>query len=182
MNRIPAIRFKGFTDPWEQRKLGEVATEIIAGGDIDEERLAENGFPVLANALTNKGVVGFYSDMFRVVAPAITVTGRGEVGHAVARKENFTPVVRLLALKTIHDVDYLAEAINCARIYYESTGVPQLTVPQLGVVEVSVAPTLNEERAIGVFFRSLDDLITLHQRKLELLKNVKKSLLDKMFV
>ena len=50
---VPAIRFAGFTDAWEQRKLGEVATEMVAGGDIDKDLIRECGrYPVIANALS----------------------------------------------------------------------------------------------------------------------------------
>lgn len=178
----PAIRFKGFTDAWEQRELGDVAEELLAGGDIDKNLITENGcYPVIANALTNDGVVGYYQNSYRVKAPAVTVTGRGDVGHAQARKVNFTPVVRLLAIKSSHNVDFLENAINCGRVIIESTGVPQLTVPQLSKRVISLPQTILEEVQIGKLFSDLDNLITLHQRKCDKLVNVKKSLLEKMF-
>ena len=178
----PAIRFKGFSDAWEQRKLGELATEMIAGGDVDKELLLEEGHcPVIANALTNDGIVGYYNDQYRIKAPAVTVTGRGDVGHAKARNVDFTPVVRLLSIKTNHDVYFLENAINTLKIVIESTGVPQLTVPQLAKYEISFPKALKEEEKIGQYFANLDNLITLHQRKFEKLTNVKKSMLEKMF-
>ena len=180
--RVPAIRFAGFTEPWEQRKLGDECLEIIAGGDVDKIKLKENGkYPVLANALSDKGIVGYYDDYYRVKAPAVTVTGRGDVGHAQARKVNFTPVVRLLSLTSKHDVDFLAEAINQKDTILESTGIPQLTVPKLASYRIYFPPTFDEELRIGKYFSTLDNLITLHQRKCDALKKVKKSLLQKMF-
>ena len=182
-NKKPAIRFKGFTDAWEQRKVEDICTNISAGGDIDKSKLVDSSkYPVIANALTNDGIVGYYNDDFRIKAPAVTVTGRGDVGHAKARKIDFTPVVRLLALETKHDVDFLENAINTISIVNESTGVPQLTVPQLSQYVISVPPTIEEEKAIGEYLLSFDNLITLHQRKLEKLKNIKKSMLQKMFL
>ena len=66
---------------WEQRKLGDATIEILAGGDIDKSKVVGNGkYPIYANALTNDGIVGYYDDYYRVKAPAVTVTGRGEVG------------------------------------------------------------------------------------------------------
>ena len=181
--RKPAIRFSGFTDAWEQRKLASETTEIIAGGDVEKTILKEKGnFPVIANALTNDGVVGYYEYSFRVKAPAVTVTGRGDVGHAKARVVDFTPVVRLLSLKSRHDVFFMENAINNMRIVIESTGVPQLTVPQLSQYEIFYPQTILEEKKIGQFFRALDQLITLHQRELEKLKKIKQSCLEKMFV
>ena len=179
----PEIRFKGFTDAWEQRELGDIASDMVAGGDIDKDLiLAEGQYPVIANALTGDGIVGYYDKEYRVNAPAVTVTGRGDVGHAKARLVNFTPVVRLLSVKSEHDVFFLENVINTLKIVIESTGVPQLTVPQLAKYEVAFPRQLDEEEHIGAFFKQLDRLITLHQRKLEKLKNIKKACLEKMFV
>ena len=178
----PRIRFKGFSDAWEQRKLGDVATEMVAGGDIDKDLILNEGrYPVIANALTNDGVVGYYNEDYRIKAPAVTVTGRGDVGHAKARIVDFTPVVRLLSVKSNHDIFFLENAINTLKIVIESTGVPQLTVPQLAKYEISFPKSLDEEEKIGTYFRNLDNLITLHQRKYDKLVAVKKALLEKMF-
>ena len=149
---------------WEQRKLGEEAIEILAGGDIDKEKAVEEGkYPIYANALTNDGIVGYYNDYYRVKAPAVTVTGRGEVGHAQARMNDFTPVVRLLAIRSNHDCYFLENAINNHKVVVESTGVPQLTVPQLSSYDIFFPSNIEEEAKIGEYFHSLDNLITLHQ-------------------
>ena len=176
-SKVPEVRFKGFTKDWEQRKLGDVATEMVAGGDIDKDLILDEGrYPVIANALTNDGIVGYYNEDYRIKAPAVTITGRGDVGHAKARIVDFTPVVRLLSLKSNHDVFFLENAINTLKIVIESTGVPQLTVPQLAKYEISFPKSLDEEEKIGVYFNQLDDLITLHQRKLEKIKIQQKAL------
>ena len=181
--KVPRIRFKGFTDAWEQCKLGDVATEMIAGGDIDKDIILEKGrYPVIANALTGDGVVGYYDCQYRVKAPAVTITGRGDIGHAKARMVDFTPVVRLLTIKSNHDVYFLENVINTLKIVIESTGVPQLTVPQLAKYELCFPRELAEETSIGLLFKNLDNLITLHQRQVEKLKNIKSALLEKMFV
>ena len=180
--KTPKLRFKGFTDAWEQRKLGEVATEMVAGGDVCKDLIVDKGrYPVIANALTNDGIIGYYNEDYRITAPAVTVTGRGDVGHAMARIVDFTPVVRLLSIKSNHNVFFLENAINTIKIVIESTGVPQLTVPQLAKYEIPLPKSLDEEEKIGIYFRNINNLITLHQRKLDRLKNIKKSMLDKMF-
>ena len=177
--KVPEKRFPGFTDDWERRKLGDIASDMVAGGDIDKDLiLAEGQYPVIANALTGDGIVGYYDKEYRVNAPAVTVTGRGDVGHAKARLVNFTPVVRLLSVKSEHDVFFLENAINTLKIVIESTGVPQLTVPQLAKYEVAFPRQLDEEEHIGAFFKQLDNLITLHQRKLEEMKRRKKALMQ----
>ncbi len=178
--KAPELRFKGFTEDWEQRKLGE-ETEIVAGGDVDKSKLLKAGkYPVVANALTNDGIVGYYENDYRIEAPAVTVTGRGDVGYAQARKANFTPVVRLLSVKSKHDVDFLENAINQHKILVESTGVPQLTSPQLANYKIWFT-SLEEEKKIGEFFSQLDHLITLHQRKYTDLLRLKEAYLQNMF-
>ena len=179
--RVPRLRFPGFTGDWEQRKLKSIANTIVAGGDIDKTKIKEIGtYPVIANALTKEGIVGYYNDDYRIEAPAVTVTGRGDIGVAKARHQNFTPVVRLLSLTTAHDVDFIEHAINNLKIVSESTGVPQLTVPQLSNYKIHITSII-EEQKIGVFISKLDNLITLHQRKLNHLVLKKKSLLQKLF-
>ena len=138
----------------------------MAGGDIDKEKVVENGkYPIYANALTSNGIVGYYNDYFRVKAPAVTVTGRGEVGHACARMKDFTPVVRLLSIKSNHDSYFLENAINNHKVINESTGVPQLTVPQLALYNIYFPINITEEVKIGSYLHIIDNLITLHQRE-----------------
>lgn len=178
--KIPKIRFNRFDSVWEENRIADIV-KISAGGDVDKERLKESGkYPVIANALTNKGVVGFYDD-YKVKAPAVTVTGRGDVGYAVARHENFTPVVRLLTLQSENiDVDYLENQINSMRILNESTGVPQLTAPQLGKYKV-YHPEIEEQSAIGNFFRTLDELLASYKDNLANYQALKTTMLSKMF-
>lgn len=112
---------------------------------------------------------------------AVTVTGRGEVGRARARMIDFTPVVRLLAVRSNHDCYFLENAINNHKVVVESTGVPQLTVPQLSSYDICFPKDIVEEKKIGTYFNQLDRLITLHQRKCEQTKKLKKYMLQKMF-
>lgn len=181
-SKVPQIRFKGFEGEWEIRILGDEPGEIIAGGDVEKHKLCERGkYPVLANALQNQGILGFYKDDFRVKAPAVTVTGRGDVGHATVRETDFTPVVRLLSVKSSHNVYFLKESINNHKVLVESTGVPQLTVPQFSKYRIWFPRTIREENKIGEYFRELNSLIGLHQRKHDKLVTLKKAMLQKMF-
>ena len=162
--------------------MGDEAEEILAGGDIDKEKAVDDGmYPIYANALTNDGIVGYYDDFYRVKAPAVTVTGRGEVGRARARMIDFTPVVRLLAVRSNHDCYFLENAINNHKVVVESTGVPQLTVPQLSSYDICFPKDIVEEKKIGTYFNQLDRLITFHQQKITLLTKLKKAMLEKMF-
>ena len=177
---IPKIRFYSYQGAWTEKRIADMV-KISAGGDVDKIKLKESGkYPVIANALTNKGIVGFYDD-YKVKAPAVTVTGRGDVGYAVARHENFTPVVRLLTLQSENiDVDYLENQINSMRILNESTGVPQLTAPQLGNYKVYY-PEIDEQSAIGSLFRTLDELLASYKDNLANYQSLKATMLTKMF-
>ena len=151
---------------WEQRKLGDECFELIAGGDIDKTRSVNNGkYPIYANALTNDGIVGYYNDSYRVKSPAVTITGRGEIGYAMARNTDFTPVVRLISLRSKHNNYFLANAINLLNVVSESTGVPQLTIPQVEKFDIYFPKNINEEIKLGRLFNEIDNLITLHQHK-----------------
>ena len=177
---IPKIRFYSYQGSWTENRIADIV-KISAGGDADKVKLKESGkYPVIANALTNKGIVGFYED-YKVKAPAVTVTGRGDVGYAVARHENFTPIVRLLTLQSEKiDVDYLENQINSMRILNESTGVPQLTAPQLGNYKV-YHPEIEEQSVIGSLFRTLDDLLSNYKDNLTNYQSFKATMLSKMF-
>lgn len=178
--KVPRLRFKEFTDAWEQRKLGEISN-IIAGGDKNINKIKKYGkYPVIANSINKNGIVGYYDNEYRVKAPAVTVTGRGEIGHAVARFQNFTPIVRLLALSSKLDPIFLANSINKIRFFNESTGVPQLTKPQLSTYSI-IIPSVEEQNNIGKLILLVEKYIHLHQRKLNLLNQLKKGMLQKLF-
>lgn len=148
------LRFKAddgsdFPD-WEDKTLGELF-HISAGGDIDKNNCAakqskDYPYPVYANALVNNGTYG-YANYYKIDGDTFTVTGRGDVGHAVARHCMYVPIVRLLVCQPNmdDDVDFFAEQINYTRVFIESTGVPQLTAPQLSKIKVK-RPTLPEQR------------------------------------
>jgi type I restriction enzyme, S subunit len=178
---LPEIRFKNFSGTWEKLMLRDESVDIVAGGDIDKSKISDTGkYPVIANALTSDGILGFYENDYRIKAPAVTVTGRGNIGDAKARKTNFTPVVRLLSIKTEHDVDFLENAINNHKVIIESTGIPQLTIPQLSNYEIYFPKQDEEEKVIGLFFNNLNNVISLHQVELKKLKNIKKAFFEKM--
>lgn len=120
-------------------------------------------------------------DSFRVNGPAVTVTGRGDIGVAIARHYSFTPVVRLLSIKSNHNVDFLANAINCYKVAKESTGVPQLTTAKLQEYRIPIPKEMDEENAIASYFTSLDSQISAATSRLASLKQMKAASLQAMF-
>lgn len=160
--------------------MGEISN-IIAGGDKNINKIKKYGkYPVIANSINKNGIVGYYDNEYRVKAPAVTVTGRGEIGHAVARFQNFTPIVRLLALSSKLDPIFLANSINKIRFFNESTGVPQLTKPQLSTYSI-IIPSVEEQNNIGKLILLIEKYIHLQQRKLRLLKLLKKAIQQNIF-
>ena len=179
-----------FTDAdhkkWETVSLAEIFN-ISAGGDIERENSsssysANHPYPVFANALTNSGLYG-YANYFKIEGDSITVSGRGEVGHAIARHCKYVPIVRLLSLVPKHDddVDFFAYMINATSIYIESTGVPQLTSPQLGAVKV-LRPPVSEQKRISSFLLKLDAKIEKEERLILRMEKVKASMLQQLFI
>ena len=171
---------------WETVRLAEIFT-ISAGGDIDRQNSSPTystsyPYPVYANALTNNGLYG-YANYFKVEGDSITVSGRGEVGHAIARHCKYVPIVRLLSLvpKYEDDVDFFAYMINATSIYIESTGVPQLTSPQLGAVKVFRPPILEQKRISSLLLK-IDAKIENEERLTFYLEKIRSSLLQQLFI
>lgn len=186
---VPKLRFKAddgsdFPD-WEDKALGELFY-ISAGGDIDKNNCAakqskDYPYPVYANALVNDGLYG-YANYYKIDGNTFTVTGRGDVGHAVARHCMYVPIVRLLVCQPSmdDDVDFFAEQINYARIFIESTGVPQLTAPQLSKIKVK-RPSLSEQRKIADLLSAVDDIIAAQEAEVAAWEKRKKGVMQKLF-
>lgn len=171
---------------WEEKKLGEIF-DISAGGDIKKENVSKSmtdafKYPIYANSEKKKGLYGF-SNIYKIDYECVTITGRGSLGIANARFNKFYPIVRLLVLKPKFnlDVSYFENAINQLRIFSESTGVPQLTAPQISKYKVTF-PTILEQTKIANFLSAIDTKINLLAEALEATKEFKKGLLQHMFV
>ena len=179
----PEIRFAGFTDPWEQRKLGDVTK--IKTGDSDLQDAVPNGlYPFFVRSDKVER-----SNRYLFDGEAILVPGEGRLGeifHYINGKFDYHQ--RVYKISDFVDVDakfvmysmmygFKKHALeNTAKATVDSIRLPTLTEFKFRV------PCRDEQYQINVFFSRLDNLITLHQRKLNLLKNTKKSLLDRMFV
>jgi type I restriction enzyme, S subunit len=153
-------------DDWKFWKLSE-HFRIYAGGDVPKHSLsqtqsASHPYAIFANALQNKGLYGYTSER-RSKGDSLTITARGYLGHAEYRNEPFFPIVRLLVLEPIGQLDakFTTYTVN-ERVDFaiESTGVPQLTAPQVGKYSVAAPPTLPEQRAIATVLREVDALLS----------------------
>ena len=178
---IPEIRFDGFIDAWEQRKLGELCTEFKSGDFISAQEIEVSGpYPVYGG----NGLRG-YTDRYNHDGEYALIGRQG----ALCGNMNFSFGK---AYFTEHAVAVKADKFNDTRFlfycfgnmnlgqYSGQSAQPGLAVGNLVELK-TLAPSKPEQEKISATLTHLDALITLHQRKYERLKNVKKSMLEKMF-
>jgi len=151
-------------EDWKIIPIGELFV-VKAGGDFNPERSSatqdeKHPYPIYANGLDAEGLHGF-CDYAEAQGGSITVTARGTLGVAFFRESAFTAIGRLLVLQPTSPLDgrYYAQYINtCVRFAIESTGVPQLTAPQI-VRHLLPYPPLHEQHAIAEVLSDVDGLI-----------------------
>ena len=173
----PAIRFKGFTDTWEQRKLGELV-DVCSGRDY--KHLSEGTIPVYGTG----GYMLSVNDALSYDRDAIGIGRKGTIDRPYILKAPFWTVDTLFYAIPREKVDLNFAFDIFQNIDWkkkdESTGVPSLSKTAINNIDV-LAPKHGEQQTIGQFFAAIGHLITLHQRKYDKLTNVKKSMLEKMF-
>ncbi|MFZ2258727.1 MAG: restriction endonuclease subunit S [Clostridiaceae bacterium] len=193
-SKTPKIRFAGFTDDWEQRKLGDIA---------DFNPKAE--LPEVFEYVDLESVVGtemiFHREETKITAPsrAQRLAQFGDLFYQTVRpyqRNNYLfektdntyvfstgyaqmrPNIDGYLLLSFVQTDLLVKAVldRCT-----GTSYPAINANDLAEMEVRIPPLRHEQEQIGAYFRNLDNLITLHQRKLSKLNNIKKAMLEKMF-
>ena len=177
--KVPAIRFAGFTDPWEQRKLIMVAP-LQRGFDLPAEKIIPGVYPVMMS-----NGIGAYHNEYKVKGPGV-VTGRsGTIGNLQYVESAFWPHNTTLWVTKFYGnhpkfIYYLYEKIDLKR-YKAGSGVPTLNRNDVHDTMVFFPASRKEQELISAVLTYLDDLITLHQRKYDKLVVFKKSMLEKMF-
>lgn len=201
---VPEIRFKGFTDAWEQRKLGE-CTDLLTGHPFESKQFSENGvllirgMNVKRNELDTSPEICEYwhttegLEKYLLSADDILIQMDGAlIGKSYAKMpKNKLPALLVQRVtrartKNDYDNDFIYQSLQRDFLTYiqgikTETAVPHLSLNDIFIFKIYV-PSLAEQKKIGSCFRNLDRLITLHQRELEKLKNLKKACLEKMFV
>lgn len=175
--REPKRRFAGFTQAWEQRKLGEVL-KINSGRDY--KHLNEGDIPVYGTGGYMLSVDDKLSDV-----DGIGIGRKGTIDKPQYLKAPFWTVDTLFFMTPMvnYDLQFLfsmSQNIKWKQMD-ESTGVPSLSKTVIEGIYRSF-PSYKEQVKIGSFFKQLDETIDLHQRKLEKLQNIKKAYLNEMFV
>lgn len=201
----PEIRFEGFTDDWEQRKLGEVC-EIKDSARIPNSEWSESGVPYIrASDVTNENTDGvlfisqeryeFYKN--RTGAPTkddVLFNGGGEIGKSLLitdEKPIYVQGGAVLYAQTSKSRELVGQYL---KTYFETTNAKSyidaasaggtmrhFTLKPSQIMRI-LMPSVEEQEKIGEYFANLDQLITLHQRKCEKLKELKKFMLQNMFV
>ena len=201
----PEIRFAGFTDPWEQRKLGEVAYGFEYGlnaaasdfdgekkylriTDIDDQtrefRTDDLSSPDINNPIDDKYLLKEGDILFARTGASV---GKTYLYKASDGKTYYAGFLIRAHVSDEADAGFIFQSALTERykqfvlITSQRSGQPGINAQEYADL-LLLLPSLPEQRRIGGFFDRLDSLITLHQRKLELLRNIKKSMLNKMFV
>ena len=201
-NNVPEIRFKGFTEAWEQRKLDELLIQRVEHQKISDEA------PLLAfsyaegvidpeDKKTNKRdfiMVDKYNKIFSRTEKDDIIYNPANVIHGAIHRNKLrtgvvSPIYKIFKCDNVSS-KYMGERLHTDKFiaeimkYIEGTVIKLRTLSpeQFLEMNIEIPAQYDEQEKIGKVFENLDNLITLHQRKLEKLKSVKKSLLEKMFV
>ena len=199
-NNTPEIRFNGFTDPWEQREVGEILVER------NEQYPQSNEYPLMA-FIANEGVAhkgDRYDRSFLVNDIENKAYKRTELGDFIYSSNNLetgsiglnkygkaslSPVYSIFEPTENTDSDFIGrmlirkEFINEMVKWRQGVVYGQWRIHESDFIKIKVfVPKVEEQRKIGNFLDSLDKLIATHQRRLEKLKNIKASCMEKMFV
>ena len=197
-SKIPNIRFKGFTDAWEQRGVWEVT--IYQNGKGYEDSQSSGGKFELIN-LNSISIDGGLKSSGKYIESAdktlltddlvmvLSDVGKGDLLGRVAiiPKDNYYVLNQRVALirpKNKQQTNYLFSYINSHQRYFKlhGAGMSQLNISKGSVENFPLLlPSLPEQQQIGTFFAHLDTLISLHQRKCDQTKELKKTMLQKMF-
>ncbi len=200
-NRMPAIRFRGFVDPWEQRKLGDVVD--VTSGFMGDSLLSDGKYHLtrietIADGIVDERRVGYSNkkpdDMYLLKQGDILYSNINSISHMgkVAKYQGITQLyhgINLLRLQPKNNINsnfllYLLTTEKCRNWAKTraNQAVSQASINQSLLITQEIASTsFEEQKKIGDYFRHLDHLITLHQRKYDKLVAIKKAMLEKMF-
>ena len=200
----PAIRFKGFTDTWEQRKLGEVGETYtgLSGKSKDDFGHGSGKFITYMNVFSNpvassnmteaieiddsQNKVQFGDVLFTTSSETPDEVGMSSVWLENAENTYLNSFCFGYRPTTEYNPYYLAYMLRSSsmrkKITFLAQGISRYNISKNKMMDIEMPiPSIDEQKQIGEYFRNLDNLITLHQRKYDKLTNVKKSMLEKMF-
>lgn len=201
---VPKLRFPEFTEPWEQRKLGDMGSTFngLSGKTKDDFGHGEAKFITYMNVFSNPIAdltmtesIEIDKKQKSVKAGDVFFTTSSETPDEVGMSSVMPEDADNIYLNSFcfgyrptekFDLNYLAYVLRADSFRKEMTflaqGISRYNISKNKVMEVCIpVPTIEEQTKVGRYFRNLDHLITLHQRKLDHVKDLKKSMLQKMF-
>lgn len=203
--KVPEIRFNGFTHDWEQRKLGDDLVSIHTGTNLLGS-ITNTGMPLIKmgniqrgyfdtskveflaeNEQPDKADIVNYGDFFFNTRNTLELVGKGATWMKNSGEYAFNSNIARFELRNLdtiffnylYNTDYMTKQIHARAM--GTTSVAAIYPRTLDSVEY-LAPCMKEQQKIGAYFKQLDHLITLHQRKCDELKKMKKFMLQNMFI
>ena len=175
----PKIRFKGYEEDWEQRKLSDVVDSVDTGKSKFDKEGSSGEYPILGST----SVIG-YDDEYDYEGDFILTARVGANAGSLYRHAGKVKIsdntVFIQASQNIEFLYQLLIRFDIKRLSF-GTGQPLVKASELKRLELMMPTDMEEQMRIGVYFKNLDHLITLHQRKCEETKKLKKYMLQKMF-
>ena len=180
MGNTPNIRFKGFTDDWEQRKLSDIVDSVDTGKSKFDKEGSSGEYPILGST----SVIG-YDDEYDYEGDFILTARVGANAGNLYRHAGKVKISdNTVFIQTSQNIEFLYQLLMQYDVKKLSfgTGQPLVKASELKSLELMMPKDKKEQMRIGTYLKNLDNLITLHQRKLEKLGKIKKAMLEKMFV
>ena len=176
---VPKVRISGFTDTWEQRKLSDVVDSVDTGKSKFDKEGSSGEYPILGST----SVIG-YDDEYDYEGDFILTARVGANAGSLYRYAGKVKISdNTVFIQASQNIDFLYQLLIRFDIKKLSfgTGQPLVKASELKSLELMMPTDMKEQMRIGVYFKNLDHLITLHQRKCDKLKEVKKYMLQNMF-
>lgn len=198
-NNKPKIRFKGFTDVWEQRKVSEIGNVVT--GSTPKTSISDNyggeflfvspadiqGNRYVDETITTLTQKGFDQGRKIRAKASLFVSIGSTIGKVAQTRQETTTNQQINAVEPYDNFDddfiftSLENISGSIKAIASNQAVPIVNKTTFGETDIQVPSELTEQQKIGIYFKNLDNIITLHQRKLEKLQNIKKSMLEKIF-
>ena len=205
--KVPELRFAGFADDWEERKLGDISKVIDPHPSHRAPAATEEGIPFIGIGDVNEvGNINYktarivdakifdeHHNRYDLSIPSIGIGRVASLGKVIRLRDDIgkyvvSPTMSVIQFTNNNDLDFLYSNMNTPifqkqfKSFSNGSTRQSVGIQDLRILMVSLPVDIEEQQKIGLFFNRLDNTITLHQRKLDLLKEQKKGFLQKMFV
>ena len=165
------------------KTLGEIC-DITAGGDVPKgnfnaEKTDDYSIPIISNGIGDKAIYG-YTNIIKINRPSVTISARGTIGYAEYRDYPFYPIIRLITASpknTETKVKYLYYLLSKQKYNVSKSGIPQLTVPNIKVIQIPVPSLQEQQRIVSILdtfeasIQNLEEQLKLREKQYEYYRN-----------